>query len=93
VTRHDAALRVPVGDGQKLFRDPAVVGVHQVESRHVIGLVRIESRGDQDQLRREALQGRQPVFVTALRKASLPVPCASGTLTTFAAVDSWPEFG
>ena len=57
----DTAAGMPDSKRLHLLRDPDVVRIHQLQHRHIVVTVRVESRGDKHHLGLEPLERRQPV--------------------------------
>ncbi len=58
-TAHHAVLGVFAGDFHQRARDPGIVVLVQAEPRERVVFVRVETGGDDDELRLEAIEGGQ----------------------------------
>ena len=60
-----------------LPRDPDIVFVFELQLRHVVVTVRVESGGDENHVRFEAVERRQPMVRSGgIRRQCSPAPAA-----------------
>src|SRR3984893_2008229 len=54
--RDDAALGVLVGERHQLLRDPGIIGLQEIEIGEGVARMRVEARGDHDEVGMERIQ-------------------------------------
>lgn len=75
----------------ELLGDPRIVGLEQTKRTHVVLVMGIEAGGNEDRLRFEFLERRQPLRLDDFAEPLSARSGRQGTLTMFAAGLSVPQ--
>src|SRR5439155_7379940 len=73
--RDDASVGVLPRDLPDEGRDPGVVGFEQAQKRHPVVAMRVEAGGDEEHLRLEPLQRREPLLLDGFAELAAPRAC------------------